>query len=88
MKLEIRDSESRIPMWLFPVIFHNCLNITNKTEICRYTMKVMYELDVYKLAESLSDLIYYASDMWFKISNFQFQITNYRNIKLGGRRSC
>jgi len=60
-------------MWVFPVIFHNCLNITNKTEISRYTMKVMYELDVYKLAELLSDLIYYASDIRFQISNFKSQ---------------
>ena len=57
MKLKIRNSESHILMWVFPVIFHNCLNITDKTEIRRYTMKVMYELDVYKLAELLSDLI-------------------------------
>ena len=51
-------------------------------------MKVVYELDVYKLAESLSDLIYCASDTLFQISNFQFQITNFRNIRIGGSRSC
>lgn len=51
-------------------------------------MKVVYESDVYKLAESLSDLIECASNTLFQISNFQFQITNFRNIKLGGNRSC
>ena len=42
-------------------------------------MKVMYELDVYKLAESLSDLIYYASDTRFQISNFKSQTSEIFN---------
>ncbi len=79
MKLDIRNSESHIPMWVFPVIFHNCLNIINKTEISRHTMQVVYELDVYKLAESLSDLIYYTSDTRFPISNFKSQTSEIFN---------
>ena len=35
-----------------------------ETGEARETMKEIYELDVYKLAEELSDLIWYAFDEW------------------------
>ena len=41
-------------------------------------MKRVHELDVYKLAEELSDMVWQDFDQWYKSMKTQFPFSNFR----------